>query len=273
MFATEFIFDGVSSYDFELILCSFDGNRNGSFSPGSKIEFTKFKSPNSYNWMKISSTYNEPLTFTFQLCKHPCHSNRRPFSEREAAFIVRWLVRKEFKYLQFVQRGYEDVYFNVQLNVEKYMVGGYCYGFIVNATCDAPFAWSEPKRLKITTSNPIVDLYDDSDELGELKPTMEIDVKKAGTISIENSLTNKKMVINNCLLNEHIIIDDMKITSSECAPNDTGYGYTGKHKTFFDDFNWEWFTIGNTMRNTLNKITASNCDVVMNWRVPRKAGV
>lgn len=47
---------------------------------------------------------------------------------------------------------------------------------------------------------------------------------------------------------------------------------TDYYNTFFNDFNWKWFSIGNTFENRVNKITVTgNCDIHLSWRAPRKA--
>ena len=66
-------------------------------------------------------------------------------------------------------------------------------------------------------------------------------------------------------------MNDMKIKSSECVKNKDGE-YDGSHVTLFDDFNYQWFTLGNTFNNRENEIKVTgNCDIILNWRVPRKA--
>ena len=95
-------------------------------------------------------------------------------------------------------------------------------------------------------------------------------------ISLTNSMTNVTTSILNCMNGERIILSsENKIaSSSECVSSDEGIGYVGSHTTFLDDFNWEWFAIGNTFNNRVNEITTTgNCDINLYWRVPRKAVV
>ena len=277
LYCTEFVFDGVSSEEYDLIICSFNGAENGEATAGSNIEFTTFKTPNSNKWVKTSATYNEQLSFTFQICKNPCVSNQ-PFSERELAFLMRWLVRKDYKYLQFIQEGFENIYYNCQLNAQRYMISGECYGLTLTAICDAPFGWSEPINYSLSSSTTATHrLYDSSDEIGEIYPMIEILSKSDNQeISLTNSMTNVTTSILNCMNGERIILSsENKIaSSSECVPSDEGIGYVGRHTTFLDDFNWEWFAIGNTFNNRVNEITTTgNCDINLYWRVPRKAVV
>ena len=230
LYCTEFVFDGKSSKEYDLIIGSFDGGQNGEATAGN----------NSNQWVKTSAAYNEPLSFTFQICKNP-YVSKEPFSERELAFLMRWLVQKDYKYLQFIQQGFEHIFYRCQLNAERYLIGGECYGLTLTAACDAPYGWSNAGPQDII---------------------------------ISNALTSDVMKINNCIAGEEITIQDMKIKSSECYKASDNKGYAGNHLTFFDDFNWKWFSIGNTFENRINEITVTgNCTVNMNWRVPRKAVV
>lgn len=267
MFCTEFIYDGISSREYNLWICSFDDNKNGSSTAGSHIEYTTFKAPNSNAWIKTGSSYNEQLTFTFQVCKYHCPSGGNAFiTERELAFIMRWLVRKDYKYLSFIQEGYEDIYYYCQLNVEKYEIAGQCAGLIITAVCDAPFGWSDLKHTTISSpSTKIVYLYDGSDEIGFVYPSVTITSKAAQNIEIRNDTIGTSMVIKNCVAGEQINIENMQITSSE---------YSGRHKTLYKDFNWKWLPIGNTFTDRRNCIIVyGNCEIEMSWRVPRKAVV
>lgn len=266
----DFIFDGISSKEYGLLICSFDGDTSGIATGGNKIEFNTFKAPNSNRWAKTVAAYNEQLTFSFQICKNPCNDgHEEPFTEREIAFIMRWLVRKDYKYLTFIQEGYEDIHYNCQINVERYLVSGQCYGFELTVLCDAPFGWSDIKTTTISSStSKSVNIYDASDEIGILYPSVDLFVHRdssGGTIQLENQLTGAQTIIKNCVAGEHITMNQMLITSSE---------YETNHTTLHNDFNWDWFTIGNTFNDRVNPITVTgDCDVVLHWRVPRKAVV
>ena len=279
MYCTEFTFDGISSKEYNLIICSFDGGQSGEMTAGNHIEFTTFKAPNSSRWLKTSASYNEQLTFTFQVCKynHAMTGKDEPLSERELAFLIRWLVRKDYKWLQFIQEGYENIFYRCQISAERYMIGGQCYGLNLTVTCDAPFGWSEIMTATISSStSQTVHLYDSSDEIGEVYPFLiEIHVDKDGgnqDIQITNALTGTSMEIINCIPDEEITIKNMSISSSEWKFLEKSGCYEGRHTTLFSDFNYDWLTIGNIFENRDNEITVTgNCIVIMNWRVPRKA--
>lgn len=280
VYCTEFTFDGISSKQYNLILCSFDGGQSGEITAGNHIEFTTFKAPNSSQWMKTGASYSEQLTFTFQVCKYnrAMAGQDAPISERELAFLLRWLVQKDYKWLQFIQEGYENIFYHCQISAERYMIGGQCYGLNLTVTCDAPYGWSEILTTSISSSTTkTVRLYDSSDEIGEIYPNIMICAgNPSGTqdIQIENSLTGRCMQIRNCLPGEKISIKNMRIDSSEWKFEELENLYRGHHETLYHDFNYDWLTIGNTFDSRENLITVTgNCTVSMDWRVPRKAVV
>lgn len=279
MFCKEFIFDGISCKEYDLVICSFDGGKSETATAGSNIEYTTFKAPNSNKWFATGSAYKEQLTFTFSICKFQCNSScNQPLSERELSFLMRWLVRKDYKYLNFLQEGYENIHYNCQINAEKYEVGGKCYGLTLTVVCDAPFGWSEQMSTTISSStSKTVTLYNNSDEIGVIYPDMVIN-SNAGTeqipqeITICNALTGDEMKIKKCIKNERIAIYDRIIESTECYKTSENEDYKGNHPTFFKDFNYNWITIGNTFDNRVNEIIVTgNCNIELSWRVPRKA--
>lgn len=280
MFANEFIYDGISCREYNIMICSFDGADDGEMTAGSEIEFTYFKAPNTNRFLTTSATYNTQLVIPFEICKYVCSDpNDDVFTEREIVFIERWLNQKTLipKYLQFVQEGYEDIYYRCTISLQKKIISGRCVGFICEATCDAPFGWSEEQTLIIeSTTSTAIQYYDSSDEIGEIIPEITITSNADNqTILLRNTLSQKALRIQNCMKDETIsLTSQMTLSSDECIPVENGTGFTGKHSTFFDDFNYQWFTIANTFNENENPIVVmGNCKVEMKWRYPRKAVV
>lgn len=112
-----------------------------------------------------------------------------------------------------------------------------------------PFGYGQ----EITVSWDISDiaktyvLSDMSDEIGYTYPTMAITCNRAGDLSIHNETENCTMVIKNVSEGEVITVDGSTgiIESS-----------LDSHK-IYDDFNFEFFRIGNTINNRDNKISVS----------------
>lgn len=282
MHCTHFTYNGDSTEDHGVMICSFNGGDEEPVS-GGKIEMITFKAPNSNKWIKTNATYKEPLTFSFEICKNPCTASLQDefvFSPADQIEMQRWLERKEFHYLTFDDGDMEDIYFNSQIKLTEQKNGGQIIGYKLDVTCDAPWGWSEERVANISSSDTTtIELCNWSDETCVIFPTVKIFCKE-GTVEspqdiiIRNNLTKTKMEIKNCVAGEVILIHDRKIESSECY--ETPIGFEGKHSTLCKDFNWNWlsigFSIGNTCDERGNELTVTgNCDIQLSWREPRKA--
>ena len=260
MKAKNFIYDGVSSDDMGVMICSFDGGDEIS-TAGSKVEISTAKSPNSYKWLKTNAVYNEQLTFSFSFCKDICNldGNEMSISSEEQAEIIRWLVRKENHYLLFEEDGFENIYYNCTISLEKKQVGGSTIGFTATVLCDAPFGYSE-ERTAIVNSE-INKIFDTSQEIGYLIPNTVATVINDGTIEIYNDNTNETTKVLNCKSGEEINFTDMMRISSNYPT----------HKTLYDDFNWVFPKIQNSFTDNVNTFTLTNCTLRLSWREIRKA--
>ena len=147
MVATDFEFNGVKASDVNLAIVDFDSpSREGVVSSGGKTTFNTSKPANSKKWNFHGSHYEEQLSFSFQVGR--INLNRRPqevlpATSYEKAYYMRWLCRKDgYKYLRFLQNGYENIFYNAKIDLEWIDYGGCTYGAELTVTCDAPFGYS-----------------------------------------------------------------------------------------------------------------------------------
>ena len=279
MIATEFEFDGVSSSVFGLYLCSFDGAKNGTGTLGNEITVNTVKSPKSNRWIYSESVYETPLTFTFQVIKYDCQSGSEPIDARELSRIMRWLVRTDgYHYLRFKQTGWDNVFYNCTLKLQKYEIAGKTYGLEIEATCDAPWGYSERKECNFDISDTdSFHLYNFSDEDGKLVPELvKIEIQRESeeeTIcdlkitnefharSDENNTITNVVEINGCRPGEIIYLDKNKNIHSEDAT----------HTTLPDDFNYNFLELYCDFFNEKNTISANHkCNITIQWREVRK---
>lgn len=285
MTAQYFSYDGISSRVYDLVIGSFSGSEDGTQELGN-VDITTVKAPHSNKFLKANAIYNNPLIITFSIIKMDCNNwSDYIFTEREIGFISRWLARKEYKPLKFEQEGWEDIHYNAIMKVSQHMVGGMCVGFDITATCDAPWGYDAQQTTtynSATAGKNWFEVHDDSDEIGDIYPRVEITPLANGTIEITNNFTGKSTKINNCVTGEKIVMTNFSIESDECRPNENGptYDYEGKHSTLYHDFNWVWPTISNyfTPQNTRDSrinhyVVNGSCRIKMTWNSPRKAVV
>ena len=107
-----------------------------------------------------------------------------------------------------------------------------------------------------------VSLNDSSYEEGYIYPQMEITVKKAGNLTIYNSIENRETYIANCRTNEVITLDYPVIKSSDSSHN------------IQNDFNWIFFRVANTYDNSRNDLVISlPCSIKIKYSPIVKVGI
>lgn len=276
-----FEFDGVNSSVYALYLANFGGPGDGTKTTGDAMEVKTVKSPKESRWLQTAGSYDTPLTFTFQVVKYTCSDGAAVIEPREFARILRWLVRKEYHYLRFEKSGWDNVFYNCTLKVQKYEIGGVLYGLEIEATCDAPWGYSEPKENRFHLDEKShYDLYNYSDEDGGIFPELvqiripvpQEDESAAGIydLTLTNTFsggkgdTGAKIIqtqIKNCQPGEILSLDwHRNICSSEHT-----------HHTLPDDFNYIFPELFSDISCPKNTFTADHpCDVVIRHREIRK---
>ena len=269
MYCTNFTYADDSALEHGVMICSFNGS-GGENINGGKAEITTVKAPNSNQWLKINAVYNEPLSFSFEICKNPhetIHANADfAFSPEEQVDIRRWLERKEFHYLSFDADGMEDIYFFSQIKVTEQISGNRIVGYRLEVLCDAPWGWSEERVAELFSKKKngietgVVQIFDASDEIGAVVPTVALTALSDGKVEIYNDSTSDSTIIKNCSAGEVITLKKpFRIESSM------------PHEHLADDFNWVFPRIQNTNLSNQNIFELENCTARLQWREPRKA--
>ena len=91
--ATNFLYANEKLSDYGMILCKFNNETLETISIGNNLTFNTVKSGKSDRNFLTSTTYEEPLSTTFQICKHDCHEDDKYISPEELTSLLRWLSR------------------------------------------------------------------------------------------------------------------------------------------------------------------------------------
>lgn len=266
MYCNDFIFDEIKASDQGFIIVAFDSPA-ATADAGSKIEFSTVSPSDSGKWLKTSTKYTEPLTFTFSIAKNMCGRPKHEcyFNHEDIAFVMRWLVRNEYCFLHLLQDDFEDIFYQCRLQVTEHRIGGKTIGFDIEGTCDAPFGYGEEIEFTLYHSSDTQQIYDTSDEIAETHPYMEITcITEAddATVTIENVDTHEFTIIKGCKNGEKITIDqNFQICTDRLS-----------HTSLADDFNYHFFHFGNTFENRVTNVKVTNCDVLFKYRPVRKGG-
>ena len=254
MYALDFEYDGRHLSDYGFIICDFNfGNGAVNASVGSKITFNKVARHYGRKHSLLSTQYDETLTATFDICKDPeiYDMEDREITYEEYTDLVRWLNRK--KYLKFMLIDEDDkyntfCYYNVSFNVEKIQIRDILYGLSLTVFSDAPFGYGkEQKDLYSLSANQQCNIFDRNNEVGTSYPNIEITCLGNGTLKLSNAMTGCAMEIKNCTTNEIITINGEYQTISSNNPA----------HAIYDDFNYDFFSLGNTVTNRLNTVVST----------------
>lgn len=253
-FAMDFAYDGHYLSDYGFIVCDFDSSSGTDIaSAGSVISFNTVPREKGKIWSLTSTQYDECVQAVFQICKNPNLYDDLRITDDEYRNLIRWLNRREFLKFQILEdENAERVnrYYQASFNVSKIKIDDILYGLELTMQTDRPFAYGDNQRiiLNITDTNRKYTVYDVSDEVGFVYPSMKITCNAAGNLTIHNDLENCTTEIKNCKKGEVITIngDILYIESS-----------LSSHADICNDFNYRFPRIGNTYQSRENHITAS----------------
>lgn len=260
MTAKDFYFDGQYLSDYGCMICQIEQNNDGTVNAGSKITFNKVKRNGGKRYSLSSASYDECFTTSFEICKNPDEFDDMEITNDEYRDLMRWLNRREFLQFYFVEDDGETTYYNCSFDVEKIIYNDKMIGLHLTMTTDSPFGYGQEMkaRMIINDVEREYNFTDISDEIGFTYPDMVIKINKDGNLCVKNLTTDCSMVINNCVVGETITIHgDTRIVETD----------NNNHaKTLYNDFNFEFFNIGNTIDNRLNKIMATlPCTVELSY--------
>lgn len=259
MYATNFEYDGLYLSDFGFIICNFDSSGGlTAVGAGSQITFNRVPHEKGKRHSLTGTQYDECIEISFDICKNVenCDypTDNLEIDNDEYRDLVRWLNRREFlRFRAFVDDdddAYIDTrYYDGSFNIEKLEVDDKLYGLRLTLVTDKPFGYGEEVVFRWTCSDTSEEklFRDMSDEIGQIRPDMTITCASSGNLTITNRALDCTMAINNCTQSEVITIyGDEQIISSSIPTHE-----------IYNDFNYEFFKIGNTYNNRENYISAS----------------
>lgn len=266
MRAIDFEYDNRYLSDYGFIICDFNfGSGANEIDAGSTITFNKISRHSGKKYSLSSTQYDECITTSFDICKNPdiYDPEDMEISNDEYRDIMRWLNRREFLKFKVIDDGNDNFerdtcYYNASFNIDKIKINEKLYGMRLKMETDKPFGYGQEQSVSWTFSDSNVSkiLSDISDEIGYIYPTIIITINRNGDLSLYNELENCTTVIKNCKVGEVITLDgDTHIITTTYISHDV-----------CNDFNYEFFRIGNTINNRNNRISVSlPCNVVIKY--------
>lgn len=253
MYALDFEYDGQYLSDYGFIISDIGGTSDMDVvSAGSTITFNTIPINRGKRYSKTGTKYESCIQANFDICKNTDIYDDLRISDDEYRDLARWLNREEFLKLQFLNDGsveQESCYYNASFNIEKITVNKELYGVRLTMETDSPFGYGQEFMtvLNINDTQKRYTITDMSDAIGYTYPVITVTCKENGNLTIRNETENCISVIQNCSAGEVITMDGA--TGIISSSMDSHHLY--------DDFNFEYIRIGNTIENRNNKITVS----------------
>lgn len=264
LYAIDFEYDGRRLSDYGFIVCQFNGGSGTEIAEaGSKITFDTIPISNGRKYSIGGIKYEECYSTTFHICKDQdlYDGDDRYITSEEFSNLARWLNRKDF--LRFAPIDKDNpfahhVYYYASFTLAKIKLAERCCGVELKMETNSPFGFGEVAAytLDFTQGNLSKTFEDISDEIGFLYPKITITCKQAGEIKLSSDLGRCQSVISNCANNEVITMSgESKIISTSVPEHDIA-----------NDFNYDFFRVGNKLDSQTNTVTASApCTVVIEY--------
>ena len=258
MFATDCLFDKNRASDFGLMIGTFDNDSQTA--TGGNIEFNVVKTPNRDTFDFYGSQFNEVLTWNFSLIKNPCTNEDMYFSQYDESLISRWLLKKDgYKWFQFDQEGYEDVYYMVQVNMIPHQICGRTIGFDLTVTSNCGYGFSrEIKRSYAFNKNNSIKFDVRSDTYSYILPYITIegtgDFYISNDSDLEQNYSNSKETVFKNINNTIIMDSDNDIITGISSPT---------------SFNWYFIRLVDGV-NTITTDSENDININFIYREPRR---
>jgi len=211
-----FIYNGISSRDFGLILASINNSLNEILS-GSGMEIQSVSILKNPRKLFLGAKETQVLEFPIEIV------SEKPIDLPTFLRVKEWLFgNAEYRKFQIEDEWYSDFYFNCILKAnEDIKFGGEYFGVRCNVECDSPYAYTFPKTKTYSFDNSIINYFEFdnfSAEVYGLRPIIEFKLSNSGKdFKIINLKTNRIFEMKDLLPNEIITVDNQNeiISSSE----------------------------------------------------------
>ena len=268
MRSIDFEYDGRCLSDYGFTICTFGGVPGPErVDAGSVITFNQVATISGAKHRLTSAKYDTCYQAAFDICKCTDNDEDMIISGPELRMIMRWLNRREFLPVRFYSDNDEIdnvCYFNASFNIQQIVHDDRLYGLELTMFTDSPFGYSQKVEfdMAFTLSHTSETISDDSDEIGYCYPDLVITCGANGNLSMTNDMTGCTMTIKNCTSGEVITVKgETQSISSSLLTHDIN-----------NDFNYDFFTIGNKFRSRLNKIGCNlPCTVKLSYTPVNKA--
>lgn len=228
-----FVFDGVSSEKYGLILCNFGSTTQKAGQVGSKLSILEDRIPRRHIGVHYGTKDNEAKEFTLVMM---VSDDNRCFDRYDIASVAGWLTgHQDYKELTILQPDMEGVFYRCLISgLEQIENGMRTVGFVATVTCDGPHAYRRMAPATIDVSGETTLMYHNHSNVNSYyRPG--IAVSCAGTsFSIENASDGSVFCLDGMPDGERMIYIDAanQVMTSSDGINLYQYWNNGINKCF-----------------------------------------
>lgn len=254
--AVSFIYDGIPSEKYGVVLCDFDSGSINQKNESHELRTSVRSDTGEHTFLGYDSS--EALTFEVII------ASENPIDSYTRASINKWLVgRRGFKEFRINNAEYSGVYFRcVFTEQETVYIGGLPYAMKLTAVCDSPYQYEKDAVVTKTISGSgVISLYNRSDIDGYVYPKIWFKMSPAGgNFTIVNASDESRSFEFTSLAGDEEITVDNK---SKIITSSTGFYRLGA-------FNKKWLRLADGM-NILN--VTGNAQIRLDVPVVRRVGI
>lgn len=273
MYATNFEYDGLKSSDFGMMICRFDTSGLETVSSGADVTFHTVKSSGSNKFRMYGSAYEESYASTFQICKNPCSGDNLYLEANEVSALQRWLCKKDgYHPFHPIQDDLRDIYWNAAFQCKQISLGGKIIGLDLTLYTDSPYAYVRQAPISYSAEpGESFSLYDTSDEVGWIYPTVTIVCGEMGNIQLQNNLDSKILQLTSLSKGETITLNgENKVITSSLERNDLQNNFNFYYPRIFNKI-----VDGIDVRENIFTLSSDSipCDITFEYSPVMKIGL
>lgn len=259
VYGTSFIYDGISSDRYQLLLASIGDESDDEVDMGLNVDPLVSDSPLPFK-QDYGVQYSNPLSFRITVT----HKDGSYFSYFQIREIAAWLTgRQRPCWLQILHPDYDNVFYCCRATeIYKKKLYGKVIGLSITFTCNSSFGFSDEIKKTFVIDQPdyTFTLYNDSDEETPIRPLITAQMASVSpTLKIENLTTNDIFQLDNILSSDKVTIDNQNQFIL----------INGRYKNLGTDFNLGWIHL----KRGINEIKVNgNSTLEFRYRYLLKGG-
>lgn len=188
--STEFIFDGVPSETFGLMIYFLDDSDRRELSLGTDVDVVEDRLPKRTTPIHYGVDLNKSMSFPLTF------GSKEYLKDYDVDAILSWLTgHQQYKWLEFIDGDHYIRYKCHLNNMQTVYINGLATAFTCDVECDSQFAYEYPRTYiyEIDTTEAYIEFLNSSSYNGYLYPKIHLDLSDdCNSFTIRNETDNNR---------------------------------------------------------------------------------